>query len=446
MLLAIALAMASVTTSFDVSGVHVILRQNNANNVVAANLYLLGGARQVTEGNAGIEPILLDVSERGTQRYPKNALRRADVAAGERDSQWRRVLTGRCSEYRSSTEVFDSTWAIFADRVMRPTLAKSEVSLVKAQYLSGIRQRRDDPDALAEYLADSIAFVGHPYAVSVGGNEAVASGSRFGHAPRLSPDAVRDVTNAAGRGRKHRSRAHRATGDPIDRTAPCGLHISGPPRPAYPNCKQRVVIERRQLPTNYILGYYSGPLANGRDYQALRVATSVLTGRMFAEIRTRQNLTYDVHAPFVDRAATAGGLYVSTVAPDTTLKLMRAAIVDLQQGMLDPAGLRQLEEQFITEYFLDNETNAAQADFLARSELYEGDYKEADRFVDELKTRDTGGCPTCGQEIHEGIPVRVRRRSVEAERANLQPVLMITRAGSLGEFFRDRPRIHRAAV
>jgi zinc protease len=159
---------------------------------------------------------------------------------------------------------------------------------------------------------------------------------------------------------------------------------TAPPR--IPEAQTALVIERRVLPTNYILGYYSGPLANGDDYQALRVATSVLTGRMFAEIRTRQNLTYDVHAPFVDRAATAGGLYVSTVAPDTTLKLMRAAIVDLQQGMLDPVGLKQLEEQFITEYFLDNETNAAQADFLARSQLYEGDYREADRFVDELKS------------------------------------------------------------
>jgi zinc protease len=118
----------------------------------------------------------------------------------------------------------------------------------------------------------------------------------------------------------------------------------------------------------------------------LRVATSVLTGRMFAEIRARQSLTYDVHAPFVDRAATTGGLSVSTVSPDTTLKLMRAAIVDLQQGMLDPAGLKQLEEQFITEYFLDNETNAAQADFLARSQLYGGDYREADRFMDEVKS------------------------------------------------------------
>ena len=50
-----------------------------------------------------------------------------------------------------------------------------------------------------------------------------------------------------------------------------------------------VVIESRALPTNYILGFYSGPLANSDDYQALRIATSVLTGRLFAEIRTRQN-------------------------------------------------------------------------------------------------------------------------------------------------------------
>jgi zinc protease len=68
------------------------------------------------------------------------------------------------------------------------------------------------------------------------------------------------------------------------------------------------------------------------------------------------------------------------------MKLMRAAINDLQQGSLDPEGLKQLEEQFITEYFLDNETNAAQADFLARSQLYEGDYREAEHFVDRLKS------------------------------------------------------------
>jgi zinc protease len=384
MLLSIAVALTTLTSSFDVSGVHVILRQNDANNVVAANLYFLGGARQVTEANAGIEPILLDVSERGTQRYPKNALRRAMAKLGSE------IVVAPSADWtmfgiRSSTEVFDSTWAIFADRVMHPTLAKSEINVVKAQYLSAINQRRDDPDALADYLADSITYVGHPYEVSVVGNE---------HSiPALDSAALRNYQQTqfvksrlllVVVGNVDRAHIERLVNESIGHL-PAGAYTwTSPPR--VPESPTALVVERRQLPTNYILGYYSGPLAKGEDYQALRVATSVLTGRMFAEIRTRENLTYDVHAPFVDRAATVGGLYVSTVAPDTTLKLMRAAIVDLQQGMLDPVGLKQLEEQFITEYFLDNETNAAQADFIARSQLYEGDYHEADRFVDELKS------------------------------------------------------------
>jgi zinc protease len=384
MLLSIALALASATTSFDVSGVHVILRQNDANNVVAANLYLLGGARQVTTANAGIEPILLDVSERGTQHYSKSSLRRAMSLLGSE------IVVAPSADWtmfgiRSSTEVFDSTWSIFADRLMNPTLAKSEIALVKAQYLSGIRQRRDDPDALADYLADSITFVGHPYSVSVAGNE--KSIQALDSAVLRDYHRTQFVTSRmllVVVGNIDRAHIERLIGQSIGKLARGSYKWTAPPR--IPEAQTALVIERRQLPTNYILGYYSGPLASDADYQALRVATSVLTGRMFAEIRTRQNLTYDVHAPFLDRAATVGGLYVSTIAPDTTLKLMRAAIVDLQQGMLDPVGLRQLEQQFITEYFLDNETNAAQADFLARSQLYEGDYREAERFVDELKS------------------------------------------------------------
>ncbi|MFN2635526.1 MAG: M16 family metallopeptidase [Gemmatimonadaceae bacterium] len=384
MLLSIALAIATLTTSFDVSGVHVILRKNDANNVVAANLYLLGGARQVSEANAGIEPILLDVSERGTQKYPKNSLRRAMSRLGSEievapSADW--TMVG----IRSSTEVFDSTWVIFADRVMHPLLAKSEVNLVKTQYLSGIRQRRDDPDALASYLADSITFTGHPYSISVVGNErsiqAIDSAAlREYHRSQFVTSRMLLVVV----GNVDRGHLEKLVAESIGQLPRGNYKWVVPPR--VPEQGTALVVARRQLPTNYILGYFSGPLANGPDYQALRVATSVLSGRMFAEIRGRQNLTYDVHAPFIDRAATAGGLYVSTVSPDTTLKLMHAAIVDLQQGLLDPVGLKQLEEQFITEYFLDNETNAAQADFLARSQLYEGDYREAERFVDELKS------------------------------------------------------------
>ena len=48
-------------------------------------------------------------------------------------------------------------------------------------------------------------------------------------------------------------------------------------------------------------------------------------------------------------------------------------------------GLKRLEQQFITEYYLKNETNADQANALAKAELYQGDYRAADRFMESLR-------------------------------------------------------------
>jgi zinc protease len=401
MLLAVAVALSTLTSSFDVSGVQVILRQSTANNVVAANLYLLGGARQINQSNAGIESLLLEVSDRGTSKYPRAALRRKMSALGSE------IVTEPSDDWtmfgiRATTEVLDSTWAIFADRLMEPTLNSADVALIKTQFLSGIHQRRDDPDALAEFLADSLAFSGHPYGIPVSGTEASisaidAQALKAYHDSQIVKSRMLLVV-VGNVDRAHVEKLVRSTLAQL----PAGNYKWTPP-PRLPERPAAVVVESRMLPTNYLIGYYSGPLANSDDYQALRIATSVLTGRLFAEIRTRENLTYDVHAPFVDRAASAGGLYVSTISPDTTLKLMRSAVTELQRGLLDRDGLERLEQQFLTEYFLDNETNGAQADFLARSQLYRGDYREAEKFVDELKSVTPEAVRRVAQRYMKGI-------------------------------------------
>src|SRR5205823_6709821 len=103
------------------------------------------------------------------------------------------------------------------------------------------------------------------------------------------------------------------------------------------------------------------------------------------EIRSRRNLSYAVDAPFVERAISSAGLYVTTVDPNATLRVMRAEIFRLKTELLEPEGLKRLVQQFITEYFLKNETNADQATFLARAAIYQGDYRAADRFVTDLR-------------------------------------------------------------
>lgn len=382
MLLAIALAIGTATSSFDVDGVKVILRSNPANNVVAVNLYLLGGPG-VAGANSGIEPVMLDVSERGTLRYPKAVLRKKMANLGS-EIVVRPSVEWTMFGIRTSSEVLDSTWSIFADRLINPKFDPADVEIVKAQYRLALSSQNDDPDALVSRLADSVAFSGHPYSMPLAGTlESLARIDAAALKAFQQSQVVKSRMLLVIVGNVDSAHIARLVRSSIGRL-PQG-NYKWVPAPPLPTAVASVVIAQRSLPTNYLLGYYSGPPATSADYPALRIATAVLTGRLFAELRTRQNLTYDVHAPFLDRAVSAGGLYISTVAPDKSLELMRAGIDELQRETLDSAGLQRLGLQFITDYFLDNETNAAQADFLARSQLYRGDFRLAEKFMDEIR-------------------------------------------------------------
>nr|MBA3891232.1 insulinase family protein [Gemmatimonadaceae bacterium] len=57
----------------------------------------------------------------------------------------------------------------------------------------------------------------------------------------------------------------------------------------------------------------------------------------------------------------------------------------LKSATLAERPLNQLVQRFITDYFLRNETNADQANFLARAELYQGGFATADQFVETLQ-------------------------------------------------------------
>jgi zinc protease len=267
---------------------------------------------------------------------------------------------------------------------MRPTLDPAEVELVRTQLLSAVRQRRDNPDALVSYLADSITFVGHPYGISPSGTErsiaaVTVEGLRQFHREQMMTSRMLLVVV----GNVERAHVERLVAGTLAKLPRGSYAWTTPPAP--PALPAALVTERRSIPTNYVLGYFPGPAASSPDYNALRVATAVLSGRLFSEIRTKRSLTYDVNAPFVERAFAVGGLDVSTVDPQRVLAIMRDEIRNLQEGWITERGLEWLVQQFITEYFLNNETNGDQADFLATAQLYQGDWRKANRFVEDLR-------------------------------------------------------------
>jgi zinc protease len=368
----------STTSSWDVAGLQVIHRRGAANEIVVANVYLLGGSRQVTAATAGIEPLIIAASERGTAKYTRDQLRTmlaksGSVITASTNLDWTMV------SMRSTRAGFADTWRAFADRIVAPKLESAEVMQVRDQLVAAVRQRRDSPEAWAEHLADSIAFAGHAYGVDPIGNEQSLSAlnaeqlrayhrSQFVKS-RMLLVVVGDVT--------------RPTIDSLVSTTlatlPAGEYTWTLPD-TLPRRPTGVVRDARPIATNYLVGYAPGPRAGHPDYDALRVATAILSGELFGEVRSRQALTYAVSAPFKERAVGAVGLYVSTTDPEAALVAMRSVILDLQRVVIDPRALAPLILQFITEYFMNNETNAAQADFLARAQLYEGDWRQAADF------------------------------------------------------------------
>jgi zinc protease len=373
----------NLTTRFVVDGIPVILRRNTSNDVVAANLYLLGGTRQLTPQTAGIEALLLLASERGTKKYPGAAVRQKLARLGssitlEANDDWSQI---GLHAIRSG---FDSTWSILADRVIAPTLDAAEVELVRDQMITAARQRGEQPDDEATHLADSLLYLGHPYSIPTTGTAASLAAITLPQLKRYHDEQfVTSRMLVVIVGNVDQAHVEQLVHATIARL-PRGSYRWTPPPPP-PAGGRAIAFDDRPLPTNYLLGYAPGPAATDPDYTALRIASAVLSGRLFTEVRSRRNLTYAVESPFLERAYGVGGLYVTTVDPNAVLTIMRAELDALQTGEVEPEGLKRLEQQFITEYYLKNETNADQANELARAELYEGDYRNADRFMEELR-------------------------------------------------------------
>lgn len=378
-----ATAVDTATESYEVGGIRIIQRHNPANTAVVVHIYLLGGARQVTSATAGIEPLMLESSGHGTLHYPEGEALDALALTGS-TIEVAAEMDWTTFELGTTTEELDSAWAVFADRLVHPTLDPAAVELVRARMLSARRLNSSRPDAVLDRLADSVAFTGHPYEVNPIGTERSLQSITPAEVKRYHADQVVKsrllvlvVGNAS---RQHVERLIR------ERLAalPQGNYSWTLPPPVPVRDNSMTILPRR-LPTNYIGGYYPGPLANSEDFPAFRLATELLSSMLYSEIRAERGLSYTAYSPFLELGASAGGVYASTTAPDKVFPLIASGMSDVFYARFAGFELRRFVEQFITEYYLRNETSAGQADYLARAELYRGGWRHANKFMEDLR-------------------------------------------------------------
>jgi len=380
-----AVTLAAVDTStalFSVGGVQVIHRRLPTSEIVVAQIYLLGGSRQISFDDAGIESVMLEAAAHGTRKYPAGQATRALARTGstiftQATRDWSVV------ELRTLRSELDSAWSVFADRIVAPEFSSEAVTLVRDRMYVAKQLEVNDPDALIQHFADSVTFAGHPYAIDPNGNE---RSLRLMRSTDVAAYHKAEVTTSrllvVFVGNISRAEVERLVA-PTLATLPRGAYTWALP-PALPERTPAIVMIPRALRTNYILGIFPGPPVGSRDNAAFRVATALLGGRVAYTIREEKQLSYAAFAPFYDRAIASGGVYVSTTRPAEVMRQLPQLMGEVIAEGLPWLHMPRILSQFGIEYLLDQETYDGQADQLARAYLLRGDLR-TDAWLVQLK-------------------------------------------------------------
>jgi predicted Zn-dependent peptidase len=284
----------------------------------------------------------------------------------------------------STREHFDRSWEIFTDVALRPAFAPEDVELARERIVTALRNTTDDPDGYLQYLANKTINAKTPYENDPSGTIETVSAFKAAdlrayhnsvmQTSRLLMVVVGDVDPEV-----VKQRVTSAFGK-----LPRG-NFKEPAPPALDFSKPTLDITERALPTNYIQGEFAAPSVNNPDYYAMRVATTILRDRVFEEVRVKRNLSYAPSADMGGTAANTGSIYVSAVDANQAVRVMLDEIRKLKTQPADPREISGVSGQFLTTYFIGQETNAAQAAELARYELIGGGWRNSFQFLNRVR-------------------------------------------------------------
>lgn len=373
---------AALVTEFEIKGLKVLVKRREGSLSVAAGLFIKGGSRNITNENAGIEALMLDAATEGSAAFPRDRMRdelsRMGTVIGSSENNDYSVLSLRCTRPN-----FDRSWQIFTDLALHPSFAKEDVALVQERMVASLRDDTDDPDTYLQRLQERVAYTNHPYLNRMEGtaesvSRLTAEDLRRYHqkileTSRLLLVIVGDLDTA-----KVRMQIASSFGK-----LPQGTYRSDPvPQLAFD--KSTVEVTSRNLPTNYVQGLFAAPPPNSPEIYPMRIASSILHDRVFQEVRVRRNLSYAPDAFLRNQGANIGGIYVTAVDANKAVHLMLEQIARLQKEPLDVEDIQAVVAQYLTTYYMSQETNVSQAAELAAYELLGGGWRNSAAFIERL--------------------------------------------------------------
>jgi zinc protease len=373
---------AALVSEFDVNGLKVLVKRRESAPTVAVGLFIRGGARNITAENAGIENFMLSVAAEGSKKYSREAVRRELARTGGG------IGAGADNDFSvlslaSTRENFDKSWDIFTDLAMNPTFDSKDVERIREAIITGLRDQEADADNFLQILQDRVIYKDHPYSNDVNGTiETISSlqakdlrdyHKKVMQTSQLLLVVVGDI-NADDLKKRISSTLGKLPRGNYKETAYPALDFSKP----------TLDVVERDLPTNYVEGVFDAPPLSSPDYSAMRVAITILQGQVFQEVRVKRQLSYAPNAELNTLSANTANIYVTANDANQAVEVMLDEINNLKTLQINKDLIDNIAGHFLTLYYLDQQTNAAQARELAKYELIGGGWRNAFDFLNRV--------------------------------------------------------------
>lgn len=374
---------AALVSEFDVNGLKVLLKRREGSLTVAAGLFIRGGAANINAQNAGIETLMLSAATEASANFPRERMRtelsRMGTVIGSSSNNDYSVLSLATTRMH-----FDRSWQIFTDVALRPSFTKEDVALVQQRQVVSLSDDTDSPDVYLQKLQERVAYAGHPYLNNTSGTPETVG--------KLTPEDLRAYHTKLMEtsrlllvivGDLNPSDVKDLVASSFDKLPRGNYKVEAMPQLAFD--KSTVEVTPRDLPTNYVQGLFTAPALTSPDIYAMRIASSLLRDRVFEEVRVKRNLSYAPDAFLRTQAANVGGLYVTAVDANQSIRVMLSEIARLQSESVSSDDIKAVIAQYLTTYYLGQETNAAQAGELAQYELIGGGWRNSVDFLEKLE-------------------------------------------------------------
>ncbi|NOT48805.1 MAG: insulinase family protein [Acidobacteria bacterium] len=376
-------AQTALVSEFDVNGLKVILKRRPGSATVAGGLFIRGGARNITDKNAGIEQLMLSTAIEAGKTVPRQALRRELASKG---SSIGAAVSNDYSaiSFGTTKPDFPRIFDLLAKVVLDPAFAEDDLKRNREQILTGLRESGSVPEAALATLQERVIYAGHPYANDVTGTPATigaltADDLRAYHKKIMETQRLLFVFVGDLDPEQLKAKITETFGK-----LPRGNYVDQP-YPALDFSKGSLDATQRSLPTNYLKGVFAAPSPDNADYYAMRVAMAVLQTLVYQEVRGRLQLSYAPDAEIDSLSANTANISVSTTDPNHATTAMLNQMKFLKERTLNQEVIEEISSFFLTRHYMGQETSGAQVGELAKYELIGGGWRKSYEFLNGVK-------------------------------------------------------------